>query len=160
MTPEQRAADVMADRIRAPRVSKICRCREDAVDAFGELHGYNWGEALKITIAKEPRRRTLKQNGRFHSWCEIIAEHLGYERWEIDRVKEDLKDICDCPWYEYRSIDGTMRRRRSTAHLDTRQMMDFEERILRFAAKDLGIALPVTKEDFARMKEQESAHAG
>lgn len=137
---------------RAPVVRKrtfTVRDWRDRERAIQHIRSLPLDRAYHVTAEPYRRPRTLKQNNRFHFWCERIAEHLGYEKWEQARVKEDLKEICDCPVTEYVGLDGTTRRERRTSKLDTRQMMDFEERVLRFAAKEIGLDLPVTKEDFA-----------
>ena len=133
----------------------ICRERKDAIDAFSTLAGYNWGEAVDITIGRHRPRRSIKQNNRFHAWCDILADELGNESYDKERMKAELKVICECPETEYVGLDGEIRTERSTKRLDTVQMAQFEDRVWRFAITELGIELPMT-----RKEEKEPAHAG
>jgi len=127
----------------------ICRDRADVLEAFKYTTGYNYGLPLEITIGEKKPRRSLKQNGRFHAWCDILADVCGNETFDKARMKDELKRVCECPETEYVGLDGEIRTERSTRKLSTKQMMDFEDRIHRFASVELGIVLPMTKQDFA-----------
>lgn len=124
------------------------RDREEIV--IRHLRSLPLERAYQVTVAPYRRRRTVTQNNRFHKWIDMLRDELGYDVWDSDRLKEEIKIICDCPETEYVGLDGTTRRERRTSKLDSGQMMDFEERVLRWAVTELGIRLPVTKEDFAR----------
>ena len=127
----------------------ICGCQDEVIDALHYLRGYNFEKRIQITFEIFKPQRSLKQNNRFHAWCDIIADELGNEAYDKAQMKRELKIICECPETEYVGIDGETRTERSTKRLNTTQMMKFEDRVWRFAATELGIQLPMTRAEAA-----------
>ena len=94
------------------------------------------------SIKRKTKKRSLSQNALFHKWVDFIAKEVGYEVWDGDRMKEELKLVCQCPATKYIGLDGTEREERSTSKLSTADMAEFMTRVERFAASELGIVLP------------------
>ena len=78
-----------------------------------------------FSLKRKTKKRSLSQNALFHKWVDFIAKEVGYEVWDADRMKAELKLICQCPATKYIGLDGTEREERSTSKLNTADMAEF-----------------------------------
>ena len=122
--------------------------RKRVIDHIGtlSLEGLPW----IVDIKRKTKRRSLSQNALFHKWVDFIANEVGYEVWDSERMKAELKIVCQCPATKYVGLDGTEREERSTSKLNTADMAEFMTRVERFAASELGIIVP-SPDDVQRM---------
>ena len=89
--------------------------------------------------------RTLKQNASLHKWCEQLAEVLddsGYDMRELIKVpirpnKDNIKSEIVHPVMKALYPDIT-----STAELDTKQIMEIHEHLVRAFGEKLGVEAP------------------
>lgn len=119
------------------------------VQAIKLLQDLSLEKPWVLTVKRKTKRRSLSQNNLFHKWVDFIAKEVGYEVWDTDRMKAELKIVCQCPATKYIGLDGTEREERSTSKLDTAPMAEFMTRVERFAASQLGIIVP-SPEDVLR----------
>jgi hypothetical protein len=126
------------------------RTEADRSGMLEHLRTLNLEREWTVEIKRKVKKRSLSQNALFHKWVDCIAKEVGYEVWDTDRMKEELKLVCQCPSSTYIGLDGTVRTERSTSKANTADMAEFMTRVERFAASELGIMLP-NPEDVQRM---------
>ena len=122
--------------------TRLIATEDDRQATLTLIRGLNIARPWTVTVERPKQKRSLSQNGLFHKWVDIIARETGYDGWDKDRMKEELKIVCDCPVERYKGLDGEWREERRTSGLDTKPMSDFMDRVARFAATELAIALP------------------
>lgn len=98
-------------------------------------------KAWVVSIKEWREKRSLSQNSLLHVWIDIIANETGNTQ---EDVKTALKDL----FLQLKVVKvGKVERmvRTETSSLDVGQMAEFMDRVLSFAAVDLGITLPSTE---------------
>lgn len=96
--------------------------------------------AMKVTVEKNVKKRTLPQNSLYWDWLTIIGDHLGYD-------KEEMHDVFREKFLPVEIIEVCgVRKKKLTSTSDpaftTADMSAYMEKIDRFAAQELGILLP------------------
>lgn len=104
------------------------------------MDNLNKDKQWEITIEPYKHKRSNRQNRLYWEWLTIIGKEIGYD-------KEELHDIFRrkfLPVNEVEVLGVTHHKLTSTSckAFTTEMMMDYMERIDRFAAQDLGIILP------------------
>ena len=88
------------------------------------------GQPIVITLSVRQDRRSPAQNAYFHAVCKAISEHTGYE---MEEVKAMVKR---------KFLQGADDKPRSTASLTTREMAELTDRVIRWAATEIGLVIP------------------
>ncbi len=102
------------------------------------------GRRLDISIEIHRKGRSQKQNKLLHAICRAIGEHLGYEEeevWELMKqrfllIERDGRTFC-----------------RSTSTLNTKEMAELTEKVLRWAATEFGCVF-FTRDEQVQMRSQ------
>lgn len=98
-------------------------------------------DRVTVTIQKEIKRRSLKQNAFHWAVCvPMIAAELGYEREEYDEVHYALVSKCFGVTKDERS--GLEVPNKRSSKLSTEEFKELIEWEQRWAAKELGIVIP------------------
>jgi hypothetical protein len=92
------------------------------------------GQDVEVILRKLRKQRSLNQNSYFHGVVlPLISEHTGYETEEVKEILKQMFLLVD---------DGKYPHCRHTSSLDTAEMAEFTERCRRWAAIELGVAIP------------------
>ena len=68
------------------------RLKLETPDRFRQLLEFLSGHEIELTLQKRRRQRSVNQNAYFHGVClPMIAEAAGYDRSELQEVKDALK---------------------------------------------------------------------
>lgn len=103
------------------------------------------GEDVDFVIRKYRANRSTAQN----AWVwgvayPLIAEHVGYDRHEIDDLHYALVAKCFGTHVDERL--GTDVPNARSSKLTTKQFSDYMEWLVRFAAQELGVVIPLPDE--------------
>ena len=123
--------------------NRLLRTEQDRRDVIAMLQALDLAKPWKVTVERPKTRRSMSQNNLFHLWVDEIARHFGYDPWDKETIKEELKRICDCPKHTIVGLDGTAQLVRKTSLLTTQEMADFQDRVYRFAATELNTILTI-----------------
>jgi hypothetical protein len=97
------------------------------------------GEKITIKINKYFPNRSLEQNNTLHAWIDILADHTGYEAWEMKNILKEL-------FLSYEKVNeatGTIMRCVYDTHtLDTAKMAWFMDKVFVFAQMEFSCTLP------------------
>lgn len=110
--------------------------------AVREIMALDPAKAWTCTVKLLRPRRSLNQNALFHQHLHIIADATGND---FDDVKNALKDL----FLPLKVVKvGKVERmvRPETSSLETGEMSVFIDKVIAFAATDLGISLPIPGE--------------
>ncbi len=106
------------------------------------------GKAVDVVVRPHRNQRSLDQNRWwFGIAVPLIAHELGYEKHEHEDVHYALVAKCFGKKYDERIGEDVPKVRSS--HLTTVQFSELMEWAVRFAAKDLGIVVPLPGESEA-----------
>jgi hypothetical protein len=108
------------------------------------------GRTVTVTVARETRKRSLAQN----AWLwgvalPLIAEYLGYDHHEHERLHYDLLSVRFGTVAVAPLVDGAQPRivpKKTSSELTTAEFTEYMEWLLRFAADKWGVVLPLPDE--------------
>lgn len=107
------------------------------------------GKAVDVTVRARRNQRSQRQNAWYWGFAiPLIAQELGYDRHEHDRLHYALLDKCFGTTYDARLKQHVLNVLHS-ADLSTTQFSEFMEWIVRFAAQELGVRVPLPNESEA-----------
>jgi len=100
---------------------------------------------VTIDIKRKKSKRSLQQNRFFHSWCNLLAEELGYSK---DEIKEILK-FKFLRVEEINDITGDVfTYTKETSKLNKMEFADFCSEIQQWTKDKLNITLPLPDENW------------
>lgn len=108
------------------------------------------GQAVEVSIRKKRSKRSLDQN----AWLwgvalPLIAEHCGYDQHEHDMLHYELLakrfGVVEVASHLPDTQPFTMPVQ-TTSKMNTREFCDYMEWLVRFAAMDLGVEIPLPNE--------------
>ncbi len=110
------------------------------------------GEEVEIEIRKRRSKRSASQNKFWHGVVvALLAEHCGYTH---DEMHEALK----AKFLGQDDLSRGLRRIGSTRKLNTLEFADLTERVMVWAAGELGVVIPSPERDIKR-REAKKARA-
>ena len=121
--------------------------RKHALDLIAAL---DLSKAWEVEVRPQRKKRSLDQNALFHAWVKIIADKVGDD---AESVKYDLKCMFLGRVEHVSAMTGEVTMRPpSTTTLTTVEMAAFCDKIMAFAASQLGIRLPTRQDlhDYSR----------
>jgi hypothetical protein len=109
------------------------------------------GEQVEVIVRKWKAKRSNKQNA--WEWAvaiPLIAEHCGYDAHEHEALHYELSKI----YFGKRvnDVTGFETPVGRTSRLDTKDYCDWMEWLCRWAAKELGVVIPLPSERFSDPK--------
>jgi len=107
---------------------------EDKPELRKFLKRFRNGDDLEVEIRTPKKDRSLEQNAYY--WGVIIktlGDHFGYEK---EEMHEALK------WHFLRKHESPLPTVKSTTRLNTKEFVDYIERIQRWASIEHGVYLP------------------
>ncbi len=112
--------------------------------AINHISGLDPAKSWRITVVRYVKGRSLPQNALLHKWIGIIADDIGDD---ADSVKYDLKRMFSPPVERTSKITGEITMEpKPTSAMTTLEMTEFMDKVLAFAASQLGIILPVPED--------------
>lgn len=94
------------------------------------------GERITVTLAKEKRRRSMTQAAYlFGVVYPAIAEHCGYEAYEVDEVHDAVMRTLGY----LRPEPNPLSLRQSLRDMDSAAQTDYIEQVRRWSAKSFGL---------------------
>jgi hypothetical protein len=102
-------------------------------------------QTVTIDVKRKRAKRSLSQNAFFHSWCTLLAEHLGYS---LDEMKEIIK-FKFLKVEEINDMTGEIvTYTRKTSELNKMQFADFCTEVQQWTENKLGMRLPLPNENW------------
>lgn len=97
------------------------------------------GKRVRVSVARE--KASPKQFGWYRAVAlPMLAEHLGYDKHEIEDLHEEILSAC------YGTKDGRITKTqvpsRRTSQLNTAEMAEFQDWLMRWSATEFGCVLP------------------
>ena len=100
---------------------------------------------VTIDVKKKKSKRSDEQNKFFHSWCNLLAEHLGYS-------KDEMKEILKFKFLKIEEINDMTGEiftyTKSTAKLNKSEFADFCTEIQDWCMNMFKIKLPLPNENW------------
>jgi hypothetical protein len=104
------------------------------------------GEEVVLTLHKRRAKRSSEQNRYWHGVVvALLAEHCGYTR---DEMHEALK----ARFLGQEDLSRGLIRIGSTAKLTTLEFADLVDRVVLWAAEELGVVIPLPEKEPAKRK--------
>src|SRR5690606_26814880 len=105
------------------------------------------GHEVVVTVQRKTRKRSLEQN----AWLwgvalPLIAEHLGYDRHELDDLHYDLLSVRFGTKAVAPRVPGAPPRivpSRTSADMTTTEFSDYMDWLVRYAAQEFGVVIPL-----------------
>lgn len=100
---------------------------------------------VTIDIKRKRAKRSLSQNAFFHSWCTLLADHLGYSL-------DEMKDILKFKFLKVEEINDMtgelMTYTKKTSELNKMEFADVCTEIQQWSESKLNIRLPLPNEQW------------
>ena len=97
------------------------------------------GKRVRVSTARE--KASLKQFGWYRAVAlPMLAEHLGYDKHEIDDLHEEI--LAECFKTRPGKLTGVPIPARRTSQLNTAEMAEFHDWLMRWASQEFGCVLP------------------
>lgn len=105
------------------------------------------GHEVVVTVQRKTRKRSLEQN----AWLwgvalPLIAEHLGYDRHELDELHYDLLSVRFGTKAVAPRVPGAHPRivpSRTSSDMTTTEFSDYMDWVVRYAAQEFGVVIPL-----------------
>jgi hypothetical protein len=108
------------------------------------------GGVVTVTIEKAKSKRSVRQNAWLHGVAlPLIASHCGYDLHELDRLRYDLLGVCYGTEAIAPLIPSAPPRivpKRTSSQLSVEEFSEWMAWIVRFAAQELGVIIPLPDE--------------
>ena len=99
---------------------------------------------IVINVKKYVEKRSLPQNALFHKWCGFVAKEFamaGGKFYTLEMWKDHFKELFGY-WEEFEMLGKTVRRLKSTADYDVKEMSAFMEKIDHYCGSEFHIFVP------------------
>lgn len=120
----------------------------------GELSRFEPDTSVVVSIKKYYKKRSLKQNNLFWAYCNILGEHLGYDKDDMKTIiqlkflKEAIQDLQGNEM-GYPDTGEVLFTLRSTASLNTLEMASLCEQIRIWGMQSFQCVLPLPDENIS-----------
>lgn len=121
-----------------PDVPRHQQAHKALQDAY---RGLDLTKKHRIIIEPYVRKRTTNQNSLYWQWCSIIADETGNDKDEIHEFL--LTKYCPSKTV---TVGEEIVSRESTKLLDTKEMTQYMDKVLAWAATTLNITLPLPED--------------
>jgi hypothetical protein len=126
---------------------------DDPKGLAGYIRQHFTGREFTLTVKAKTSKRSLAQNA-WH-WgvaLPLIAEHLGYDRHEHDQLHYDLLAVRFGTKAIPPLLPGAPPRiepQRTSSELTTQEFSDYMDWLVRYAAQEFGVVIPLPDEEAA-----------
>ena len=98
-------------------------------------------KGAKVVLSEQRKKRTLSQNGLFHAWIKVFAEHIGDA--DLEDVKRDVKrTLLGLRETANRFTSEIQLEDYRTSKMDTKELSSFMDRFKAWAQTEYGCYLP------------------
>jgi len=132
--------------ITTPENGKIKRNRQTLIDALKHFEG----KEIKISVERNYKKRSNNQNAYLHGYLfPIITLFLNDAGWQMtpQKTKEWLKKKFLTHTEINENTGEYMEWVKKTSECTTKEIMDFQDRCIQFAAEELGIEVALPNEE-------------
>ena len=120
----------------------IIRNESDKDRVIRHINALNTDKPWMIDIKLYKKNRSLAQNKLYFMWMKVIGDSIGYTSEEMHAIMADK--FLTTEFVEYGG--DRIKRDKSTSRLNTKEFTEYLEKIDRWAASEMGIALPSPEE--------------